>query len=139
VAEKSSINTKHPSRIWSFEQEKVFLRLRQFEARLIEVRSVARTIQDFGRLEKLEIGGTRVYHDNQLLIRVLTSGKGRILMAQVDSIYKDFLQMKQQIEEIPFDCLDTNDNRWTEIAHSFWQRIKEHEMRLGYELWVAVS
>lgn len=60
VAEKTSINTKYPSRIWSFEQEKVFSQLRQFEARLLEIRSVLHTIQDFSRLEKVEIGGTRV-------------------------------------------------------------------------------
>lgn len=87
---------EHP---WTFENATVFVRLDQFESRVQSIADLFETIVEFNRLEKVEIGGTKVWqnvgqlyiycHAN-VIIRHFPETQGKILSSQVVTVYTEF-------------------------------------------------
>jgi dynein heavy chain len=57
---KAKLSSLQPKRAWRFDPGLVFTRFDAFTARLDEIKSSLSTMIDFNRLEKVEIGGTKV-------------------------------------------------------------------------------
>lgn len=57
---KEIVAKKEGVKAWNFDENLAFGRLDQFKARVIEILELFETMAEFGRLEKVEIGGTRV-------------------------------------------------------------------------------
>lgn len=83
----NTLKSKSP---WSFDSKLIFSRLDQFTVRVQELLSLFDTINEFNRLEKIEIGGT----------------KGKILSSQIAQIYVEFTTALKAFAGLKYDVLN---------------------------------
>lgn len=57
---KAKLKQSNSAREWKFDMPLIFTRIELFLSRIEEVKNMLQTIADFHRLEKVEIGGTKV-------------------------------------------------------------------------------
>lgn len=60
LAPRNTVNKEIPERAWRFENDTIFRSLNGFMERLKDVLDLMRTIVEFNKLEKVEIGGSKV-------------------------------------------------------------------------------
>jgi dynein heavy chain, axonemal len=100
---------------WKITTSAVFVRLDSFSERCQDIMHLTRTIVQFGKLEKVEIGGT----------------KGKTLSAAVEQIFKEFEQIVEEFQQVDYDIMDISARKFDEDFYNFRCRIKELERRLG--------
>ena len=112
---KSRANNEVPQNPWRIQNTALFPRLDSFLERCHDLLDLTKTIVQFQKLEKIEIGGN----------------KGRTLSASVGQIYNDFSQVLEQFIKVPYDVLDVEVKQFDDDFYEFRCSIKELERRLG--------
>ena len=112
---KATSATEVPDNPWKIQNAALFPRLDAFLERCHDLLDLFRTVVQFRKLEKIEIGGN----------------KGRTLSASVVQIYSDFNGLLGVILHLPYDVLDVDVKQFDDDFYSFRASIKELERRLG--------
>ncbi|CAD7696266.1 unnamed protein product [Ostreobium quekettii] len=112
---KARTSTETPENPWKFQNSALFSRLDAFLERCHDMLDVQSTCLQFGKLERVEIGGT----------------KGRILTAGVKQIHADFLVAVEKFQGVQYDVLDVDEKQFAKDFYQFRSSIKELERRLG--------
>ena len=89
-AVRSRANNEVPQNPWRIQNTALFPRLDAFLERCHDLLDLCKTVVQFQRLERIEIGGN----------------KGRTLSASVVQIYSDFNGLLERILHLPYDVLD---------------------------------
>eukprot|EP00898_Chlorokybus_atmophyticus_P007698 jgi/Chlat1/792/Chrsp104S01257 len=110
---KTAVET--PENPWRFQNSALFARLDSFLERCHDILDLAQTVVQFGKLEKIEIGGT----------------KGKTLTTSVRQIYADFLGAVQRFGSVAYNIMDVENKRFDDDFYEFRCVIKELERRLG--------
>ena len=87
---KALSETEAPDNPWKIQNAALFPRLDAFLERCHDLLDLFRTVVQFRKLERIEIGGN----------------KGRTLSASVVQIYSDFNGLLERILHLPYDVLD---------------------------------
>ena len=87
---KSKANVEVPQNPWRVQNTALFPRLDAFLERCHDLLDLCKTVVQFTRLEKIEIGGN----------------KGRTLTTSIGQIYTDFLGVLEGFTKVPHDVLD---------------------------------
>ena len=112
---KSRANNEVPTNPWRLQNTALFPRLDSFLERCHDLLDLCKTIVQFQKLERIEIGGN----------------KGRTLSASVGQIYADFTQVLDNFVKVPYDVLDVEIKQFDDDFYVFRCAIKELERRLG--------
>ena len=112
---KSRANTEVPQNPWRIQNTALFPRLDSFLERCHDLLDLTKTVVQFQRLERIEIGGN----------------KGRTLSASVGQIYNDFTQVLETFTKVEYDVLDVEIKQFDDDFYEFRCSIKELERRLG--------
>jgi hypothetical protein len=112
---KARSSTEVPDNPWDLQNGALFARLDAFLERCRDLLDLFRTVVQFRKLERIEIGGN----------------KGRSLSASVVQIYSDFNGLLEIILNLPYDVLDVEVKQFDEDYYTFRAEIKELERRLG--------
>ena len=112
---KSRANNEVPSNPWRLVNTALFPRLDAFLERCHDLLDLCKTIVQFQKLERIEIGGN----------------KGRELSASVGQVYADFNKVLEKFVAVPYDVLDVEVKQFDDDFYVFRCSIKELERRLG--------
>ena len=112
---KSRANAEVPNNPWRLQNTALFPRLDSFLERCHDLLDLCKTVVQFQRLERVEIGGN----------------KGRTLSASVAQIYVDFTSTLETFTKVPYDVLDVEVKQFDDDFYVFRCEIKELERRLG--------
>ena len=112
---KARSSTEVADNPWDLQSGALFSRLDAFLERCRDLLDLFRTVVQFRKLERIEIGGN----------------KGRSLSASVVQIYSDFNGLLEVILNLPYDVLDVEVKQFDEDFYTFRAEIKELERRLG--------
>ena len=112
---KSRANAEVPNNPWRIQNTALFPRLDSFLERCHDLLDLCKTVVQFQKLEKIEIGGN----------------KGRTLSASVYQIYSDFVGVLGAFKKVPYDVLDVEQKAFDDDFYEFRCQIKELERRLG--------
>ena len=112
---KAKANSECPNNQWRMQNNAVFVRLDAFLERCHDIWDLTKTIGQFSKLAKIEVGGT----------------KGKTLTTSVAQIYFDFNTAVESIKTVDYDIMDLDANRFEDSYYEFRARIKELERRLG--------
>jgi len=93
----------------------VFVRLDSFLERCHDIWDLSKTVMQFTKLAKIEVGGT----------------KGKTLTTSVNQIYFDFTTAITSIKTVDYDIMDLAAKQFEDAYYEFRGRIKELERRLG--------
>ena len=104
-----------PDNPWRFQNSALFSRLDAFMERCDDIQDLSLTMLQFGKLERVEIGGT----------------KGRALTASVRQIFTDFQSGVDRIKAAQYDILDVGVKQFDDDFYAFRLVIKELERRLA--------
>ncbi len=104
-----------PNNPWRVQNTALFPRLDSFLERCHDLLDLCKTVVQFQKLEKVEIGGN----------------KGRTLSASVYQIYSDFTSVLEGFKKLPYDVLDVETKQFDDDFYEFRCQIKELERRLG--------
>eukprot|EP01052_Picozoa_sp_SAG31_P036878 SAG31_NODE_4666_length_3053_cov_1.294177_1_plen_415_part_01 len=100
---------------WRFQNSALFARLDSFLERCHDMLELCNTVLQFGRLETVEVGGT----------------KGKVLTTSVAQIFEDFKRAVSAFHGIDYDLLDVDADKFDDDFYVFRVTIKELERRLG--------
>lgn len=100
---------------WSFHPNTVFARYNAFLGRLDTIQWFFRTVIEFLKLEKVEIGGLR----------------GRQLSSRITSVYLEFNQYFTAFATKSYDVLDPDDNTFNIDFANFQKQIQQLDMKLA--------
>ena len=100
---------------WRIQNNAVFGRLDEYRERCRDILDFTRTIVQFLRLEKVEIGGT----------------KGRALSANVASIYAEFKSAVTLFQGVKYDILDIEAKEFESDFYKFRHSVKDLDRRLA--------
>lgn len=100
---------------WSFHPNTVFDRYNAFLGRLDTIQWFFRTVIEFLKLEKVEIGGLR----------------GRQLSSRITAVYLEFNQYFTAFATKSYDVLDPDDNTFNIDFATFQKQIQELDMKLA--------
>ena len=117
-AYKAIAGVECPSNPWRVQSDAMFSRLDAFLQRAHDVLEIAAAVVQFGKLEKVVIGGT----------------KGRMLTSVVNSVYADFRAATAALEAAPYDAildLEGASARFKIDFSVFRARVQECEQRLA--------
>ena len=106
-------NTEVPQNPWRIQNTALFPRLDAFLERCHDLLDLCKTVVQFQKLERIEIGGN----------------KGRTL--SVGQIYADFTAVLENFMAVPYDVLDVEVKQFDDDFYEFRCSIKELERRLG--------
>ncbi|KOC63491.1 Dynein beta chain, ciliary [Habropoda laboriosa] len=88
---------------WTFHEKLVFARIQMFEQRLKEIESLFNIVQDYLKLERIEMSGL----------------KAKSLLSMTTDIYEEFLKLYQQFAEVPYEVLMPEETQFTEDLNAF--------------------
>ncbi|KAL8434815.1 hypothetical protein ACSSS7_002952 [Eimeria intestinalis] len=100
---------------WALKPEVIFLRLDTYRERNVALSSVTTTAQQFSKLEKIEICGS----------------KGSQLSASIQNLQEDFRKLMESFQQIDFDPLNVDCKKTDSHFHAFRAGVKEIEQRLA--------
>lgn len=100
---------------WTFHPNTVFDRFNAFLSRLDTIQWFFRTVIEFLKLEKVEIGGLR----------------GRQLSSRITAVYLEFNQYFTAFATKSYDVLDPDDNTFNLDFANFQKQILELDMKLA--------
>ena len=112
---KAKANTEVPQNPWRIQNTALFPRLDSFLERCHDLLDLTKTIVQFQRLERVEIGGN----------------KGRALSSSVAQIFVDFTAILETFAKVPYDVLDIDVKQFDDDFYEFRCSIKELEQRIG--------
>eukprot|EP00976_Prorocentrum_cordatum_P004108 80468-Prorocentrum_minimum.AAC.1 len=92
---KARSTTETPENPWRFQNSALFSRLDSYLERCHDILDLTQTVVQFGKLEKVEIGGT----------------KGKVLTNSVRQVYADFLDALASFQQLEYDILDVEVRR----------------------------
>ena len=100
---------------WKITSNALFVRLDSFQERCQDIMQLTSTIQQFIKLDKIEIGNT----------------KGKTMSASIRTILTEFIQARDEFLSIEYDIMDIEKRDFDDDFFKFRQRIKELERRLA--------
>lgn len=100
---------------WSFHSNFVFERLNKFLGRLNTIQWFFKTVLEFQKLEKIEIGGM----------------KGRVLGGQIREISSEFDSYFHSFASKSYDVLDPDDETFNEDFKEFQENIIDLDLKLS--------
>jgi dynein heavy chain len=114
--------TAHSQRPWNFDSKIIFSRLDKFMDRVQEILNLFDTIMEFLRLEKIEIGSSKVC-DNLI--------KGKMLSSQIIQIFNEFNTAMKVFASIKYNILDLKSNEFPLDLKNFHALIADLERRMS--------
>ncbi|OQS01914.1 dynein heavy chain [Thraustotheca clavata] len=112
---KAKANTECPQNQWRIQNNALFIRLDAFLERCHDVLELTRTILQFDKLAKIEVGGT----------------KGKTLTTSVHQIFADFQDTVAVIKGVAYDLMDIDAKGFDDDFYEFRSKNKELERRLA--------
>jgi dynein heavy chain len=100
---------------WKISTNALFVRLDAFSERCQDIMHLTGTIQQFNKLQKIEIGNT----------------KGKTMTATIMQIYTEFNKAVEDFMTVTYDIMDIEKREFDDDFFKFRQRIKELERRLA--------
>ncbi|CAK9799022.1 Dynein beta chain, ciliary [Anthophora plagiata] len=100
---------------WTFHEKLVFARIQMFEQRLREIESLFDIVQDYLKLERIEMTGL----------------KAKSLLSMTNDIYEEFLKLYRQFSEVPYEVLTPEETQFTEDLNEFSAMVKQFDRRLA--------
>ncbi|GBF97683.1 flagellar outer dynein arm heavy chain beta [Raphidocelis subcapitata] len=104
-----------PSNPWRFQNAAVFGRLDSHMARCAEMLTLAGTVLQFSRLERVEIGGTR----------------GKTISAAIKAVHADFTAAYERFQQVQYDVMDVDAPNYAADHEALAASVSELEHRLG--------
>ena len=104
-----------PAQAWNVNTAVVFERLDAYLQRLADILDFCKIVQEFNKLEKIYIGGT----------------KGNHLTAMVRQIFADFGAAVRDFQKVPYDILDVTQTRFDDDFYQYRCKVKELDGRLA--------
>ncbi|CAK4776251.1 unnamed protein product [Aphanomyces euteiches] len=112
---KAKANVECPQNQWRIQNNALFIRLDAFLERCHDVLELTQTILQFGKLSKIEVGGT----------------KGKTLTTSVHQIFSDFQETVSVVRNVQYDLLDIDAKGFDDDFYEFRSKNKELERRLA--------
>ena len=100
---------------WKISTNALFVRLDAFSERCQDIMHLTGTIQQFNKLQKIEIGNT----------------KGKTMTASIMQIFTEFNKAVEDFMTVTYDIMDIEKREFDDDFFKFRQRIKELERRLA--------
>ena len=100
---------------WKISTNALFVRLDAFSERCQDIMHLTGTIQQFNKLQKIEIGNT----------------KGKTMTSTILQIFSEFNKAVEDFMTVQYDILDIEKREFDDDFFKFRQRIKELERRLA--------
>ncbi|KAL7443397.1 hypothetical protein ACHAXH_005661 [Discostella pseudostelligera] len=120
---KSKVATECPQNRWSIQNGALFARLDCCIDRSHDILDLTKTIIQFSKLVKVEIGGT----------------KGNTLTSTIHQIRHDFQRSVDAIKNLEYDIMDINAVQFDNEYSIFRKFVKEIERRLGAVISLALD
>ena len=120
---KAKIASECPQNQWSIQNGALFARLDCFIERSHDILDLTKTIIQFSKLAKVEIGGT----------------KGSTLTATIQQIKDDFQGSVDGVKSLEYDIMDINAVQFDNEYSLFRKFVKEIERRLGAVIGLALD
>lgn len=115
---QDKVNERCPERMWNFHKTNVFSRFDSFRERLHDLLEIARNIEEFTFLERIDIGGTQ----------------GEMFTIMVKDIYTEFVAQQQKIQTVEYDALDLSSLQFSKDYRYFRKNVEDFDKRLCYIL-----
>lgn len=112
---KQRASEECPDNPWKFQNNALFGRLEAFLERCYDVLDLVQTMQQFEKLEKIELGGTR----------------GKTLTNSIRQIHTDFQQAVEKFQNLDYDIMDIDKRQFDDDFYEFRSVIKDLERRLA--------
>lgn len=100
---------------WKMKNDALFARLDAFRERCRDALDFTRTVIQYTKLERVEIGGT----------------KGRTLSACVVAVYEEFNSAVDVFKSVNYDIMDVDEHEFDEDFLTFRQTVRNLDRRLG--------
>ncbi|KAF4726241.1 hypothetical protein FOZ62_001950 [Perkinsus olseni] len=100
---------------WRIQTSALFVRLDAFRERCRDILDFTKTIVQFFKLERVEIGGT----------------KGRELTASLQQIFEEFKQAVEVFQAVSYDIMDVGARAFDHDFYKFRSAVKNLDQRLG--------
>ncbi|KAF4665135.1 hypothetical protein FOL47_004778 [Perkinsus chesapeaki] len=100
---------------WRIQTNAVFVRLDAFRERCRDILDFTKTIVQFFKLERVEIGGT----------------KGKQLTAAIQQIFEEFKQAVETFQGVSYDIIDVGARSFDDDFYKFRSAVKNLDQRLG--------
>eukprot|EP00928_Gymnodinium_smaydae_P023763 TRINITY_DN1947_c0_g1_i2.p1 TRINITY_DN1947_c0_g1~~TRINITY_DN1947_c0_g1_i2.p1 ORF type:complete len:4562 (+),score=1174.36 TRINITY_DN1947_c0_g1_i2:66-13751(+) len=100
---------------WKMKNDALFVRLDAFRERCRDALDFTRTVMQYMKLERVEIGGT----------------KGKLLSECVVVIYEEFQQVVDEFKAVPYDIMEVGERRFDADYFKFRMGVKDLDRRLG--------
>ena len=120
---KTKIANECPQNPWSIQNGALFSRLDCFIERSHDILDLTKTIIQFSKLAKVEIGGT----------------KGSTLTSTIQQIQIDFQHSVDAVKNLEYDIMDINATQFDTEYSQFRKFVKEIERRLGAVIGLALD
>ncbi|XP_076749597.1 dynein beta chain, ciliary-like [Xylocopa sonorina] len=101
--------------LWTFHEKLVLERIYMFEKRLKEIEALFDIVQDYLKLERIEMAGL----------------KAKSLLSMINSIYEEFIRLYQQFADAPYEVLTPEEVQFTEDLNEFSIMIEQFDRRLA--------
>jgi dynein heavy chain len=112
-----------PANPWKVSAAAIFTRFDAFVERCTDLMDLFHTASQFGRLERVEIGGT----------------KGRALTASVRAVHADFTSAVARFHLVSYDVMDTDSGVFEADYAAFRSAVRELERRLAALIGTALD
>jgi dynein heavy chain len=112
-----------PANPWKVSAAAIFARFDAFVERCTDLVDLFHTASQFGRLERVEIGGT----------------KGRALTASVRAVHADFTSAVARFHLVSYDVMDTDSGVFEADYAAFRSSVRELERRLAALIGTALD
>ena len=114
-AYKETANAECPSNPWRVQNNSLFMRLDNFLDRCHDVLDLVQTIEQFYRLERIDVGGT----------------KGKQLSETVQQIFGEFQAVVTHFQQMDYDLMDVDAEEFKTDFDEFKSTVEELEKRIG--------
>ena len=122
-AYKTRANQDCPSRPWLFQNSALFARLDAFLERCHDVLDLCQTILQFGKLGRVEIGGT----------------KGKILTVNVQQIFDDFSHSIISFKTAEYNIVSVESKQFEDDFYTFRLVVQDLERRIASVIMQAMD
>ena len=112
---QTTANAECPKNPWRIQNNVLFVRLDSFLERCHDILELTKTIIDFMKLERVEVGGS----------------KGAELSKLVVDIHADFITYADFFKTVKYELMDVGVKRFDDDFYEFRVKVKELERRLG--------
>ncbi|CAD7939071.1 unnamed protein product [Amoebophrya sp. A25] len=109
------IAEQQPNGGWKIQSNALFIRLDAFRERCRDILDFTKTVVQFIKLERIDIGGT----------------KGRLLTAAIVNIYEEFNKAVATFQAVDYDVMDIQESRFDDDFFTFRMSIKELDRRMA--------